>query len=102
MTDQRLLNRSQPEASNRQFLLVVLAALLVSFGFTMFVFSAAYAKDVNTLAKAPEMVWAFICGRPGEFGFTLPLLLTLGTMGVLIGVGVFGWGRYRARRGATV
>ena len=64
----------------------------------MFVFSAAYAKDVNTLRKAPEMVWAFICGRPSEYGFTLPLLLTLATMGVLMGAGVFGWGWWRARR----
>lgn len=98
MIEQPLADEAPSESGNRQFLLVALAALLVSFGMTLFAFGAAYAKDVATLAKAPEMIWAFICGRPGDFGFTLPLLLTLGTMGVLVGAGLLGWSWWLARR----
>ena len=98
MTEQPVSRPIQSEASNHEILIVPLAAFLISFGMTLFVFGAAYAKDVNTLTKAPEMIWAFICGRPGKFGVILPLLLTLGTMGVLTGSGVFGWAWWRARR----
>lgn len=83
MTDQIIHTTTRTSIRPRRTLLLALAAMLVSFGLTMFLFSAAYARDVQLLAKAPEMVWAFICGRPSEYGVTLPLLLTIGTLSLL-------------------
>lgn len=77
---------------------LVAVALLFSFGVTMLVFSAAYARDVLTLLRAPEMIWAFICGQPDPGGPVLPLMLTLGTLALLVGVVVAVWARLRRRR----
>ncbi|MAS32938.1 MAG: hypothetical protein CL610_02950 [Anaerolineaceae bacterium] len=98
MTDQTLsADTHDTKSANQSIFWVAAAALLISFGATMFLFSAAYAKDVETLLKAPELVWAFICGQPSEYGVTLPLLLTAGTMAVLGGVVTTGvtWWRHR-------
>ncbi len=77
---------------------LVAVALLLSFGVTMLVFSAAYARDVLTLLRAPEMIWAFICGQPDPGGPVLPLMLTLGTLALLVGVVVAVWARLRRRQ----
>jgi hypothetical protein len=101
MTDQLIPStpsNSPQAAHSQQMLLLGLAALLVSFGLTMFLFSAAYVKDIQTLARAPELVWAFICGEPSEFGVTLPLLLTIGTLSVLGGAGALVWRWWRGHR----
>ena len=102
MVEQVELSESRPNTRQLSIFPLALAALLISFGFTMFIFSAAYARDVSILTKAPEVVWAFICGRPAEYGVTLPLLLTLGTMGLLGGTGLFGWHWWRERGGRVV
>jgi hypothetical protein len=86
-----------PTAHHRSMLPLALAALLISFGLTMFLFSAAYAKDLQTLARAPELVWGFICGRPSEFGPILPLLLTIGTLSLLGSMFALGWRWWRGR-----
>jgi len=53
---------SAPERSAAPTGIVTLIAiaLLLSFGVTMLFFSAAYARDVQTLLRAPEMIEAMI------------------------------------------
>ncbi|HLV34841.1 MAG TPA: hypothetical protein VKY59_07005 [Spirillospora sp.] len=100
MTDQITPSQTRTTDNPQHSILwLAAAALLVSFGLTMFLFSAAYIKDVQLLSKAPEMVWAFICGNPGDYGVTLPLLLTIGTLGLFGGIaaGLVGWWRSRSR-----
>jgi hypothetical protein len=90
---------SAPERSAAPTGIVTLIAiaLLLSFGVTMLFFSAAYARDVQTLLRAPEMIWAFICGQPDPGGPVLPLMLTLATVALLGGVVVAVWARLRRR-----
>lgn len=72
-------------------------ALLVSFGVTMLLFSMAYARDVQTILRAPELIWDFICGRPDPGGPALPLMLTLGTLALIGSAIVVVWARLRRR-----
>ncbi|MBZ0293854.1 MAG: hypothetical protein K8L99_14910 [Anaerolineae bacterium] len=100
MTDQvTYTNTKQGDKPKTQdhFKIVAAIALLFSFGLTMFLFSAAYAKDIDTLRRAPELVWAFICGQPNPDGITLPLLLTISFMAVLVGGGLSLWTWWKTR-----
>jgi hypothetical protein len=74
-------------------------ALSISFGVTLLLFSVAYTRDLNTLARAPELIWAFICGAPSDSGIVLPLLLTISTLALFLGFGLWGFTWLRARRG---
>lgn len=60
---------------------------LATTGFTLLVFSLAYAKDLETLRTVPNAIWSAICGVPTENGITLPLLMTMSTLSFM-GVGV--------------
>lgn len=77
---------------------LVLTVMLLSFGGMMLIFALAYTKDLQTLARAPELIWAFICGQPNEGGATLPLLLTASAVGLLGGGGIGAWAWWSARR----
>lgn len=70
---------------NTHLILSVSIALLFAGGVTFLVFAAAYAQDISALLNAPEIIWDFLCGAPNPDGPILPLLLTLGTMGLLGG-----------------
>ena len=88
MTDQ-LLNDPPPTPvapGSPMVKWVALIALLFSFGLTMLLFSVGYARDLDLLRRAPELVWAFICGQPNANGVILPLLLTLATVSILVAV----------------
>ncbi|MCB9453166.1 MAG: hypothetical protein H6672_17165 [Anaerolineaceae bacterium] len=77
---------------------LVTIAMLVGFGVMMILTGMFYVKDLETLRNVPTMVWDFVCGRPVDSGITLPLLLTLGTLSILIGAGVWMMGRWRSRK----
>ena len=79
---------------------LVAISMLVGFGVVMFATGMAYVKDLDTLRNVPNMVWDCVCGRPVESGIILPLLLTLGTLSILVGVGVWLAGRWRNRQRA--
>ena len=64
----------------------------------LFVFSLALMNDIQMLSKAPELVWAFICGAPSEDGPALPLMLTLTTLAFGGGIIVTGWHLWMLRR----
>ncbi|GEM_PF-1615152 len=64
----------------------------------LFLFSFALMEDLSTLAKAPELVWAFICGAPSQDGPALPLMLTLTTLAFGAGIGLTGWHIWLIRR----
>lgn len=72
--------------------------LALSFGVTMLFFTLLYVKDLETFAQIPEQVWLFICGRPGEDGVILPLLVLLTAGAFIAATGVWGWGRLRRGR----
>lgn len=99
MSDQTIYaqHNDAPRTQDR-FKIIAIIALLLSFGLTMFVFSAAYAKDIDTLRRAPELIWAFICGQPNPNGITLPLLLTISLMSVLVSAGLSVWVWWQGRR----
>ena len=90
---------SAPEhhAVQSSIVTIIVIALLFSFGVTMLLFSMAYARDVQTILRAPELIWDFICGRPDPGGPALPLMLTVGTLALLGGVVATGWTRLRRR-----
>jgi lysylphosphatidylglycerol synthetase-like protein (DUF2156 family) len=80
------------------FMMRVTAYFLLATGITLIAFSAAYAKDMETLRTVPDAIWDALCGRPSEAGFTLPLLLTVTTLS-LIGASVLGvWSTISLRR----
>lgn len=88
---------SEHHAVQSSIVTLIVIALLFSFGVTMLLFSMAYARDVQTILRAPELIWDFICGRPDPGGPVLPLMLTVGTLALLGGVVVTGWTRLRRR-----
>lgn len=84
-------------AASASMITLAAVALLVSFGVTMLLFSMAYARDVQTILRAPELIWDFICGRPDPGGPALPLMLTLGTLALIGSAAVAVWTRLRRR-----
>jgi len=74
-----------------EFIRILIIVVLVTMGVMLFLFSLALMKDLQTLQRAPELVWAFICGVPSEDGPALPLLLTLSTLSILGAILVTIW-----------
>lgn len=93
MTDNSLPNE-QPQTDLKTLIAI---PLLISFGITMLVFSMAYVQDMALLARAPELVWAFICGQPTEEGIALPILLLLSSITITGGLGLLAWTWLRQR-----
>jgi len=93
MTDNTMPNESQ----TTDLKLLVAIPLLISFGITMLIFSMAYVQDMALLARAPELVWAFICGEPAEEGIALPILLLLSSATIAGGLGLMTWTWLRNR-----
>lgn len=100
MSEVRTENSAAPAergAAPTGIVTLIAIALLLSFGVTMLLFSAAYARDLQTILRAPELIWAFICGQPDPGGPVLPLMLTFSTLALLGGAGVAIWARLRRR-----
>jgi len=73
--------------SAASLLLPVGAALALGFGATLLVLGLLTARDIEQMRRAPEVIWAALCGVPqADDVMTVPLLLGSGTVGVLIGV----------------
>ena len=89
-----------PQTDGGDLKLMIAIAMSISFGITLLMFSVAYARDLSLLARAPERGWAFSCGAPNEGGVVLPLLLTIGSMALIVGIGLGGWSWLRHRRAA--
>jgi hypothetical protein len=70
---------------NSGFALNVIGFSFISFGLTMLVFSAAYARDLVTLANGAFAVWSALCGQPIESDLTLPLLFSMSLVALLAG-----------------
>lgn len=100
MTDQTVTASITPtqESGAMSLKFLIATVSLISFGIMMTIFALAYTKDIQTLARAPEMIWAFICGQPNEGGATLPLLLTASAMALIGGFASGGIGWWSARR----
>jgi hypothetical protein len=79
---------------------IAVAALFLSFGVTMTVFTFFYMRDASTLLLLPGMVWDFLCGVPNANGATLPVLVLLSLASYLVAavVGVVYWIRQRQHR----
>ncbi len=88
-------NTSQPTTNNTDFFLTLGMAFLLSTGFTLLVFSLAYAKDLQTLRTVPGAIWSAICGRPVDDGLTLPLMFTLSTVAIIWSGALYGYKRLR-------
>jgi len=81
-----------------EFIRLLGIIMLFTLGVMLFIFSLALMKDLATLSKAPELVWAFICGAPSEDGPALPLMLTLTTLAFGAGIGLTGWHIWQRRK----
>jgi hypothetical protein len=68
------------------FALTMLCVALTSFGLTMLLMSVIYMRDLAFLVNAPLVVWSAICGQPSNDPLTLPILVTLGSAALLIGI----------------
>lgn len=74
-----------------EFLRLLAIIMLFTVGVMLFLFSLALIEDLETLSRAPELVWAFICGAPSDEGPALPLMLTLTTLAIGGGIVVSIW-----------
>jgi hypothetical protein len=83
----------------KQSLLLVAGAALFSFGLTMLLMSGAYLQDLSLLQRVPEAVWLFVCGVPTDNEMVLPLMIGLGSITLLVGVGLAVLHIVRRRRG---
>ena len=81
-----------------EFIRLLVIIVLFTVGVMFFIFSLAVMEDLETLGRAPELVWAFICGRPAEEGPTLPLMLTLTTLAFGGGIALTGWHIWKLRK----
>ena len=80
------------------FIRLLIIITLFTVGVMLFIFSLAFLEDLETLSKAPELVWAFICGAPSDEGPALPLMLTLTTLALGGGVVFSGWHVWKLRQ----
>ncbi|MCL5997608.1 MAG: hypothetical protein M1546_16365 [Chloroflexi bacterium] len=81
----------QPSHESRpsNFALKTIAIALISFGLTMFVLSAAYARDLIALASAPFDIWSALCGQPTDNPLAQSILVSLSLVSLLAGIGLF-------------
>jgi hypothetical protein len=94
-------NIIQPDTKREDITVLMGITISLSFGATMLIFSLLYVKDLQTLAQLPEMVWLFICGKPGENGVILPALVLMTTIAFIVAATLWGWERIRRARNAT-
>lgn len=100
MTDNTMVDSTVSDETQQPDLKTLIGVpLLISFGITMLIMSLAYVQDVALLARAPELVWAFICGQPTDEGVALPILLLLSTVTITGGLGLLAWAWMRKRFG---
>ncbi|GAB1421984.1 hypothetical protein MASR2M15_21900 [Anaerolineales bacterium] len=83
---------------DKSFVYLLLGIGSVVFGTVLLFFSVAVSEDIDTLQRAPELIWAFICGAPNTDIPILPLLLTVGSLGIIIGSSLLGWNYWQSRR----
>ncbi|MEO0563050.1 MAG: hypothetical protein AAF125_13160 [Chloroflexota bacterium] len=83
------------------FTLSIVAVIAITIGVTLFLFSLAYLRDLETLRNAPDAIWDAMCGRPDPEALTLPLLLAGSVIGVGVGGSIHGW-RWLRRQGDDV
>lgn len=84
------------------FIRLLTIIMLFTVGVMLFLFSLALLEDLATLSKAPELVWAFICGAPSDEGPALPLMLTLTTLAIGGGIALSGWHVWKLRQEKSI
>lgn len=72
-------------ASPQGYLWNLIGLTILSFGLTLTLFGALYARDIQALARAPELLWYAMCGQPVPDGSTGPILFGLGFAGAMAG-----------------
>jgi hypothetical protein len=93
---------SSPEKQSfKQSLLPVTAAALLSFGLTMLLMTGAYLQDISLLQRVPEAVWLFVCGVPTDNDMVAPLMIGLGSITLLVGIGLVALHIYRRKRATS-
>jgi hypothetical protein len=81
-------------------LLPIGAALALGFGATLLALGLLTMRDLEQMRRAPEVIWAALCGVPqADDVVTVPLLLGGGTVGVTVGAILIA---LTARSGAAV
>ena len=92
-----------PATSQRGFTITLIGVLLLSFGLTFVLFGALYARDLQALARTPEILWYALCGQPLPSDAAGPLLFGGGFAASMAGALVLVGGRPSAvgRRPST-
>ena len=80
------------------FLFSLAAVFAVIVGIVLLVFSLAYVDDIETLKNAPDLIWAFVCGRPENANVLVPLVMTLSMLSLVTSAVLFIFSRYLRRR----
>lgn len=82
----RAMASSHPDSAPAAGYGATLAGLIfLSFGLTLTLFGALYARDLETLRRTPEILWYALCGQPLPDASTGPILFGLGFAGVAAG-----------------
>ena len=80
------------------FLFSLAAMFAIIVGIILFIFSLAYVDDIETLKNAPDLIWAFVCGRPNDANIVVPLVMTLSVLSLVTSAILFAFSRYLKHR----
>lgn len=74
--------------ANTEQLLIrqLIAGMVLGFGVIFLYVAFHYSQDLATITVTPSIVWQFVCGVPIEDNTTVPLLVSTGTLSMVLGV----------------
>lgn len=74
--------------TNAEQLLVrqLVAGMVLGFGVIFLFVAFHYSQDLAAIAATPSIVWQFVCGVPIEDNTTVPLLVSTGSVSMVVGL----------------
>jgi len=73
--------------TNAEQLLVrqLVAGMVLGFGVIFLFVAFHYSQDLAAIAATPSIVWQFVCGVPIADNTTVPLLVSTGSVSMVVG-----------------
>lgn len=66
----------------------LIAGMVIGFGVLFLFVAYHYSQDLALIAATPSIVWQFVCGVPLNDNTTVPLLVSTGSLSMIIGIGL--------------